>query len=126
MTHPLLQDGITISGDARDQQYDRYVNRFSLFLLTTCMVESPFEFAKSPKDKLYLQPLAMIEIDIEVVAGVEPHKVVLVAKLHEEADLVKAQNTVQVIVVGNQEKVAHPKDVAQEEEATQKKKKKPS
>ena len=28
MTHPLLQDGITISGDARDQQYDRYVNRF--------------------------------------------------------------------------------------------------
>ena len=41
----------------------------------------------------------------------------LVAKLHEEADLVKAQNTVQVIVVGNQEEVAHPKDVAQEEEA---------
>ena len=28
MTHPLLQDGITISGDARDQQYDRYVNGF--------------------------------------------------------------------------------------------------
>ena len=28
MTHPLLQDGITISGDTRDQQYDRYVNRF--------------------------------------------------------------------------------------------------
>ena len=26
MTNPLLQDGITISGDARDQQYDRYVN----------------------------------------------------------------------------------------------------
>jgi len=30
MTHPLLQDGITISGDARDQQYDRYVNGFWL------------------------------------------------------------------------------------------------
>src|SRR5947207_7034155 len=81
------------------------------------MVESPFEFPKSPKDELYLQPLAMIEIDIEAVAGVEPHKEVQVAKLHEEADLVKAQNTVQVIVVGNQEEVAHPKDVAQEEEA---------
>ena len=26
--HPLLQDGITISGDAHDQQYDRYVNGF--------------------------------------------------------------------------------------------------
>jgi len=38
-------------------------------------------------------------------------------KLHEEVNLVKAQNTVQVIVVGNQEEVAHPKDVAQEEEA---------
>src|SRR3989440_3560604 len=37
----------------------------------------------------------MIEIDIEAVAGVEPHKEVPVAKLHEEADLVKAQNTVQ-------------------------------
>ena len=81
------------------------------------MVESPFEFPKSPKDELYLQPLAMIEIDIEAVAGVEPHKEVPVAKLHEEADLVKVQNTVQVIVVGNQEEVAHPKDVAQEEEA---------
>ena len=81
------------------------------------MVESPFEFPKSPKDELYLQPLAMIEIDIEAVAGVEPHKEVPVAKLHEEADLVKAQNTVQVIVVGNQEEVAHPKDVVQEEEA---------
>jgi hypothetical protein len=57
----------------------------------------------------------MIEIDIEAVAGVEPHKEVPVAKLHEEVDLVKAQNTVQVIVVGNQEEVAHPKDVAQEE-----------
>ena len=81
------------------------------------MVKSPFEFPKSPKDELYLQPLAMIEIDIEAVAGVEPHKEVLVAKLHEEADLVKVQNTVQVIVVGNQEEVTHPKDVAQEEEA---------
>ena len=28
MKHPLLQDGITISSDARDQQYDRYVNGF--------------------------------------------------------------------------------------------------
>ena len=28
MTHPLLQDGITISGDTRDQQYDWYVNGF--------------------------------------------------------------------------------------------------
>ena len=28
MTHPLLQDRITISGNARDQQYDRYVNEF--------------------------------------------------------------------------------------------------
>ena len=28
MTHPLLQDGIMISGDACDQQYDRYVNGF--------------------------------------------------------------------------------------------------
>ena len=28
MTYPLLQDGITISGDARDQQYDQYVNGF--------------------------------------------------------------------------------------------------
>ena len=45
------------------------------------MVESPFEFPKSPKDELYLQPLAMIEIDIEAVAGVEPHKEVPVAKL---------------------------------------------
>ena len=81
------------------------------------MVESPFEFPKSPRDELYLQPLAMIEIDIEAVAGVEPHKEVPVAKLHEEVDLVKAQNTVQVIVVGNQEEVVHPKDVAQEEEA---------
>src|SRR2546421_7579777 len=117
MTHPLLQDGITISGDARDQQYDRYVNRFSLFLLTTCVVESPFEFPKSPKDKLYLQPLAMIEIDIEAVAVVEPHKEVPVAKLHEEVDLVKVQNTIQVIMVENQEEVAHPKDVAQKEEA---------
>ena len=90
------------------------------------MVESPFESPKSPKDELYLQPLAMIEIDIEAVAGVEPHKEVPVAKLHEEADLVKAQNTVQVIVVGNQEEVVHPKDVAQEEEATRKKKKEPS
>src|SRR5881398_1103281 len=59
----------------------------------------------------------MIEIDIEAVAGVEPHKEVPVAKLHKEVDLVKAQNTVQVIVVENQEEVAHPKDVAQEEEA---------
>ena len=58
----------------------------------------------------------MIEIDIEAVAG-EPHKEVPVAKLHKEVDLVKVQNTVQVIVVGNQEEVAHPKDVAQEEEA---------
>ena len=79
------------------------------------MVESPFEFPKSLKDELYLQPLAMIEIDIEAVA--EPHKEVPVAKLHEEVDLMKARNTVQVIVVGNQEEVAHPKDVAQEEEA---------
>ena len=76
------------------------------------MVESLFEFPKFPKDELYLQPLAMIEIDIEAVAGVEPHKKVPVAKLHEEVDLVKAQNTVQVIVVENQEEVAHPKDVA--------------
>ena len=81
------------------------------------MVESPLEFSKSPKDELYFQPLAMIEIDIEAVAGVEPHKKVPVAKLHEEVDLVKAQNTVQVIVVENQEEVAHPKDVTQEEEA---------
>ena len=81
------------------------------------MVKSPFEFPKFPKDELYLQLLAMLEIDIEAVAGVEPHKEVPVAKLHEEADLVKAQNTVQVIVVGNQEEVAHPKDVVQEEEA---------
>src|SRR3990170_2655035 len=36
---------------------------------------------------------------------------------HEEVDLVKAQNTFQVIVVGNQEEVAHPKDAAQEDEA---------
>ena len=76
----------------------------------------PFEFPKSPKDELYLQLLAMIEIDIEAVAGVEPHKEVPVAKLHEEVDLVKAQNTVQVIVIGNQEEVAHLKEVAQEEE----------
>ena len=54
----------------------------------------------------------MIEIDIEAVAGVEPHKEVPVAKLHKEVDLVKAQNT----MVGNQEEVAHPKDVAQEKE----------
>ena len=81
------------------------------------MVESPFEFPKSPKDELYLQPLAMIEIDIEAVAEVKPHKEVPVAKLHEKVELVKAQKTVQVIVVGNQEEVAHPKDVAQEEEA---------
>ena len=81
------------------------------------MVESPFEFPKSPRDELYLQPLAMIEIDIEAVAGVEPHKEVPVAKLHEEVDLVKAQNTVQVIVVGNQEEVAPPKEAAQEEVA---------
>ena len=59
------------------------------------MVESPFEFPKSPKDELYLQP-----IDIEAIAGVEPHKEVPVAKFHEEVDLVKVQNTVQVIVVG--------------------------
>ena len=57
------------------------------------MVESPFKFPKSPKNEFYLQPLAMIEIDIEVIAGVEPHKEVPVAKLHEEVDLVKAQNT---------------------------------
>ena len=81
------------------------------------MVESPFEFPKSPKDELYFQPLAMIEIDIEAVVGVEPYKEVLVAKLHEEVDLVKAQNTVQMIMVENQEEVAHPKDIAQEEEA---------
>ena len=30
MTHPLLQDGIMISSDARDQQYDQYVNGFEL------------------------------------------------------------------------------------------------
>ena len=77
----------------------------------------PFRIPQIPKDELYLQPLAMIEIDIEAIAGVEPHKEVPVAKLHEEADLMKAQNTVQVIVVGNQEEVAHPKDIAQEEEA---------
>ena len=77
----------------------------------------PFRIPQIPKDELYLQPLAMIEIDIEAVAGVEPHKEVPVAKLHEEVDLVKAQNTVQVIMVGNQEEVAHPKDVVQEEEA---------
>ena len=85
------------------------------------MVESPSEFPKSPKDELYLQPQSMIEIDIEAVAvaGVaEPHKEVAVAKLHEEeVDLVKAQNTVQVIVVGNREEVALPKDAAQEEVA---------
>src|SRR5438874_10548467 len=90
------------------------------------MVESSFEFPKSPKDELYLQPLAMIEIDIEAVAGVEPHEEVPVAKLHEKVDLVKAQNTVQVIVIGNQEEVAHPKDIAQEEETHPKEKKKPS
>ena len=90
------------------------------------MVESPFEFPKFPKDELYLQPLAMIEIDIEAVAGVEPHKEILVAKLHKEADLVKAQNTVQVIVVGNQEEVAHSKDVTKKKKPTRKKKKKPS
>ena len=28
MTHPLLQDEITISDDARDQQYNWYVNGF--------------------------------------------------------------------------------------------------
>src|SRR5207249_9880964 len=93
------------------------ISLYSLFLLTTCVVESPFEFPKFPKDELYLQSLAMIEIDIEAVAGVEPHKEVLVAKLHEEVDLVKVQNTVQVIVIGNQEEVAHPKEVAQEEKA---------
>ena len=90
------------------------------------MVESPFEFPKSLKDELYLQPLAMIEIDIEAVAGVGPHKEVPVAELHkevpvaelhEEVDLVKARNTVQVIVVENQEEVVHPKDIVQEEEA---------
>ena len=63
----------------------------------------------------------MIEIDIEAVAvaGVaEPHKEVAVAKLHEEeVDLVKAQNTVQVIVVGNREEVALPKEAAQEDKA---------
>ena len=75
------------------------------------MVESPFEFPKSPKDELYFQPLAMIEIDIEAVAGVEPHKEVPVAKLHEEVDLVKAQNTVKDVA---QEEEAHPKE---EEEA---------
>ena len=73
------------------------------------MVESPFEFPKSPKDELYLHPLVMIELDIEAVAGVEHHKEVPIAKPHEEADLVKVQNTVQVIVVGNQEEVAHRK-----------------
>src|ERR1043165_4024430 len=57
----------------------------------------------------------MIEINIEAVA--ESHKEVSVAKLHEEVDLVKARNIGQVIVVGNQEEVAHLKDVAQEEEA---------
>ena len=85
------------------------------------MVESPSEFPKSQKDELYLQPQAMIEINIEAVAGVaEPHKEVAVAKLHEEVDLVKAQNTVQVIVVGNQEEVALPKDGVQEEVASRK------
>ena len=54
----------------------------------------PFRIPQIPKDKLYFQPLAMIEIDIEAVAEVEPHKEVPVAKLHEEVDLVKAQNTV--------------------------------
>ena len=43
------------------------------------------------------------------------YKEVVVVKLHEEVDLVKDQNTVQVIVVGNQEEVALLKDVAQEE-----------
>ena len=90
------------------------------------MVESPFEFPKSPKDELYLQLLAMIEIDIEAVAGVESHKEVPVAKLHKEVDLVKAQNTVQVIVVGNQEEVAHPKDVVQKKKTIRKNKKKTS
>ena len=28
MTHPLLQDGIMISGNVRNQQYNRYVNGF--------------------------------------------------------------------------------------------------
>ena len=28
MMYPLLQDGITMNGDTRDQQYDRYVNGF--------------------------------------------------------------------------------------------------
>ena len=75
------------------------------------MVESPFEFPKSPKNELYFQPLAMIKIDKEAIVGVKPHKEVPVAKLHKDVDLMKAQNTVQVIVVGNQEEVAHPKNV---------------
>ena len=76
----------------------------------------PFRIPQIPKRRTLSPATAMIEIDIEAVAGVEPHKEVPVAKLPEEVDLVKAQNTVQMIVVGNQEEVAHPKDVAQEEE----------
>ena len=63
----------------------------------------PFRILQIPKRRT-LSPatgMAMIEIDIEAVAGIEPHKEVPVAKLHKEVDLVKAQNTVQVIVIGN-------------------------
>ena len=67
----------------------------------------------------------MIEIDIEAIAGVEPHKEISVAKFYEKVNLVKVQNIGQVIVIGNQEEVTHLKDVAQEEEAHLKEEKVP-
>src|SRR5437868_11666261 len=80
------------------QFFDTLVN-FFIKLIFTILINNmrgrkSFQIPKSPKDELYLQSLAMIEIDIEAVAGVEPHKEVPVAKLHKGVDLVKAQNTV--------------------------------
>ena len=75
------------------------------------MVESPFEFPKSPKDELYGHDRNRHR---SCSRSRTSQKSISVAKLYEEVDLVKVQNTVQVIVVGNQEEVAHPKE---EEEA---------
>ena len=72
---------------------------------------------RPPFGSLKIGRIGLFRLVIEAIAEVEPHKEVPVAKLHKEVDLVKAQNTVQVIMVGNQEEVAHPKDIAQEEKA---------
>ena len=100
-----------------DKRCDKIGMSAMLILINNMRGRKPFRIPQIPKRRTYLQPLAMIKINIEAVAGVEPHKEVPVAKLHEEVDLVKAQNTVQVIVIGNQEEVAYPKDVTQEKEA---------